>query len=366
MVKALKKILIFTTSMGHGSIAEAARAAFEDAGWQVKLVSFEFRETTLQYYPAYRLFPTLNKVGFELTKNGNFENLFRKIFKVRKLSDLEKVINKFQPDMVLSTYFLYNPPLEKLAKRYKFKLFNYICNPRTFHPLELSKKANLNLVYDEEARRRALELGVTPGKVKATGWLVRPQFYEVESCKLQERFTLTVCAGSLGAQGITKFLPVFTKLNRPITLNLIAGSNKMLLGIFKSYQKMTRTFEDFLQSENEVNVYGYTDKIHELMACSDLVAGKAGPNLLFESAAVGKPFLALSHIPGQENGNLEIIKEKDLGWVAEEPAKTRKLLNHILETKNALQEKKSSVERESVHNQHAAKKLTALTKQPHL
>ncbi|MEA2020815.1 MAG: glycosyltransferase [Patescibacteria group bacterium] len=344
-VNNVKRVLIFTTSMGHRSIAEAARAAFKEAGWRVKLVSFEFREATLQYYPAYKLFPTLNKVGFELTQNGKFENLFRKIFKVRKLGKLENVVKRFEPDLVLSTYFLYNPPLEKLAKECKFKLFNYVCNPRTFHPLELSKKAHLNLVYDEEARKRALELGVADEKVKAIGWLVRPRFYEVEEIP-GELFTLTVSAGSLGAQGFVKFLPIFSKLSKPIHLNLIAGSNKMLFNIFKSYQKMTRAFEDFVQNKNEVEVYGFTEEIDKLMAQSHVVAGKAGPNLLFESVAVGRPFLALSHIPGQEDGNLEIIDEKNLGWVAEQPSKAREILELLMEAVTFFEEKKKALEEE--------------------
>jgi len=48
------------------------------------------------------------------------------------------------------------------------------------------------------------------------------------------------------------------------------------------------------------------------MAQSDLVAGKAGPNILFEAVAAGKPFLTLTHVHGHESGNLEIIKESDV------------------------------------------------------
>ncbi len=354
-------MLIFTTGMGHRSIAEAVREAFESSKWEVKLVSFEW-ETTLQYYPAYKMFPVLNKAAFELTKNDNFEKFFRKVFRKRKLNKLEDIIRKFKPDLVISTYFLYNPPVGQLKEKYAFKLFNYVCNPRTFHPLELSAEADLNLVYDQKAKERAVELGVAAGKVKSVGWLVRSRFYEVKSSGAPRPFTLTVSAGSLGAQKIVKFLPIFERLNRSIRLNLISGSSKVLFNIFKSYKRLNKAIDDFIQSENEVNVYGFTDKIHELVADSDLVAGKAGPNLLFESVAAGKPFLALFHIPGQEDGNLEIIEKKGLGWVAEEPQRARELLNYILETGNTLQEKSPFVEKESLYNQQAAKRLIDLAR----
>lgn len=348
--------------MGHRSIAEAARAAFEDSGWKVKVVSFKFREATLQYYPAYRLFPFVNKVGFELTQDGKFESLFRKVFKVRKLGALENIIKKFEPDLVLSTYFLYNPPLSRLKEKYPFVFFNYVCNPRTYHPLELSEKADLNLVYDSKAKQRALELGVLAKKVEPVGWLVRPQFYGVEKSESRTNLTITICAGSLGAQGFVKFLPVFTRLSRPVYLNLIAGKNKMLFSIFGSYKKAVGAFEEFVQNKPEIEVYGFTNKIHELMANSDLVAGKAGPNLLFESVAVGKPFMALSHIPGQEDGNLEIIKNKKLGWVAEDPARSFEILEKILTDNNEFEFKREFIERERSYNKKSFEKLRKLAK----
>jgi len=358
----MKKVLIFTTGMGHRSIAEAARSAFEEAGWKVKLVSFEFRETTFFYYPIYKLFPSLNKVGFELTKNGSFEKMFQKIFKIRNIGELERIICRFEPHLVFSVYPLYNPPLEKLKEEYDFVFFNYVCNPRTFHPTELSRKADLNLVYDKETKKRAEELGISPESVKAVGWLVRPQFYETKSEQSTEYFTLTVSAGSLGAQGFVKFLPIFSKLNKPLQLNLIAGSNKMLFRIFKSYQKMNETFDDFIQNKNGIEVYGFTNEIHKLMARSNIVAGKAGPNLLFESVAVGKPFLALSHIPGQEDGNFEIIEDKNLGWVAEEPSKAREVMENLLESREQIKQKFKAISRERNYNKKSFGRLLNLAK----
>jgi UDP-N-acetylglucosamine:LPS N-acetylglucosamine transferase len=67
-------------------------------------------------------------------------------------------------------------------------------------------------------------------------------------------------------------------------------------------------------------------EIAPYMAAADVIAGKAGANVIFESVALGKPFIATSYIPAQEKANLEFIQRHGLGWVALEPEKLRKLI----------------------------------------
>jgi len=75
---------------------------------------------------------------------------------------------------------------------------------------------------------------------------------------------------------------------------------------------------------------GFSREMAKLIAASDVVFGKAGPNLIFEAAAQGKPFVAISHIYGQETGNLELIRRYRLGWVAEKLRRRRSLLKTII------------------------------------
>jgi len=89
-----------------------------------------------------------------------------------------------------------------------------------------------------------------------------------------------------------------------------------------------------------VRVIGFTTKMGKLMEEADIVAGKAGPNLLFEAVTCQKPFLALTYIPGQEDGNLDIIKNKNLGWVALTIEKADEILQEIKTNRTELEEKK--------------------------
>jgi processive 1,2-diacylglycerol beta-glucosyltransferase len=66
------------------------------------------------------------------------------------------------------------------------------------------------------------------------------------------------------------------------------------------------------------------------MAVADVIMGKAGPNMLFEAITLGKPFIATSYIPGQEEANLEFIRRHKLGWVAIKAEQQEVLLKKLL------------------------------------
>src|SRR5258708_13112221 len=73
-----------------------------------------------------------------------------------------------------------------------------------------------------------------------------------------------------------------------------------------------------------------TKEMAPFRATADVVMGKAGPNSLFESVMLGKPFIATAYIPGQEYANLSFIQHHGLGWVALQPRTLRSLLNTLI------------------------------------
>jgi hypothetical protein len=60
-----------------------------------------------------------------------------------------------------------------------------------------------------------------------------------------------------------------------------------------------------------------------------------------------KPFVAISHISGNESGNLGMIKEFNLGWVAENPFTAGKLIKDIIADPGILQPKRDDLEKMS-------------------
>ena len=89
-----------------------------------------------------------------------------------------------------------------------------------------------------------------------------------------------------------------------------------------------------------------------MLTASDIVFGKAGPNFLFDVVARKKPMVAITHIGGQEDGNIEIIKKKGLGWVKEKPGQAADFLLEYLEDPKYYQRKfRNNIREEARNNQ---------------
>ena len=90
------------------------------------------------------------------------------------------------------------------------------------------------------------------------------------------------------------------------------------------------------------------------------VRAKAGPNSLFESVATKTPYFAISHISGQEDGNLDIIKDYKLGFVEERSAKAVKLLKQTCNNPETLKQFDKSLETLAKYNKNSGKRLIEL------
>lgn len=93
------------------------------------------------------------------------------------------------------------------------------------------------------------------------------------------------------------------------------GVDKVSFNLVREYQKMFSK----LRKDNIVKIVhlGWIENMAEVLSACDIVFGKAGPNFLFDVVAVEKPFVAITHIGGQEDGNIDLIKKKKLGLIRE-------------------------------------------------
>ncbi|MBO0781548.1 MAG: hypothetical protein J2P37_22230, partial [Ktedonobacteraceae bacterium] len=98
------------------------------------------------------------------------------------------------------------------------------------------------------------------------------------------------------------------------------------------------------------------------MAAADVVMGKAGPNMLFESVTLGRPFIATAYIPGQEHANLEFIRRHGLGWVALTAEQQMALLTRLLAERAELASMDASVEEYRRWNLEGTQKIAPLIK----
>jgi len=218
------------------------------------------------------------------------------------------------------------------------------------------------LVYDQVDLGEGLRRRIPAEKILVTGWWTRSEMYKkYNSQKVRQKLGFTdnrpiifVGGGSLGSNILAKFLPSLLFINKKVGFIFNTGTDKLALRLVKDTSKLL----DRLKKKGVVQIkcFGWIDNMAEVLSACDIVFGKAGPNFLFDVVACQKPFVAVTHIGGQEDGNIDLIREKHLGWVREKPMQLSNFLLEYLKKPKKFEEKyKESISEEAKRNKNSMK-----------
>jgi len=346
MERRKKKILVLTDDMpwGHRSIA---KAIFNYLKENEKESSLEvvFREIKANigmtgdlYTFNYRYMPKSNRIFHNFLKNKSVRDLMEEA-SILNLPKIRKEVEKIKPDLIISAYFFHSWSLARWRKKENklFKLWAVVPDPWTVNPISFIKEADLNIVYDEISLKEGQKWGIEKEKMMITGWWTRMEMYKkynyLESRKelgfVDNRPVIFVGGGSLGMNSLPKLLPAILTLKKKVGIVINTGTDKMAFNLVEQFVKVLRKFKkDELVM---IKHLGWIENMNEVLAGCDIVFGKAGPNFLFDVVAVGKPFVAMTHIGGQEDGNIDLIKKKKLGWIKEKNGEISSFLFEYLE-----------------------------------
>jgi 1,2-diacylglycerol 3-beta-galactosyltransferase len=153
---------------------------------------------------------------------------------------------------------------------------------------------------DGAAADRYVEIGlpVTPefllGPLRA-----RERRASRRSLGLSSRSFLVVLTG--GAEGSGRIYQRAAAIVRQfddVAVVAICGRNRRL------HRRLTRLAA---RADGRLTVQGFVDNMAEWLHCADLVVTKAGPGTIAEATCCGAPLLLTSHVPGQEEGNAELV-----------------------------------------------------------
>jgi len=355
----MKTIGIFTSEQGHKSMADAIlEKILISKKYKVKKFHSE-APLNFIYKTFYKFSPKIWGKSFYastklLNKNQEINQLVDNYLKNFVEEEVVSFVEKNKIDLAISTHFLYNKILTKFQKEKNIPYFNIIPDPRTIHSIYPVKDAKLNFIFDENVPKNSIK----DCQTKISGWFVRKRFedkFDLEKLRKElkvkkDELNFLIVSGSEGSNMVLKLLPSIINCEKKINFFIACGRNKIL---FKNIVGIKKSVEKLSSSQAKIIPLAFTKEIHKYMQIADLVIGKAGPNTLFESVACETPFFATTHMIGQEDGNLEIIKDYNLGFVEEKAKKANKKLSAIIKNPEILDKFSKDLKKMKKYNQNS-------------
>lgn len=330
-------IWVLTAGFGDGhntaarSVAEALR--LQSPGQRVEVCDLISEAHPLlagfsqaAYRAVITTFPALWKMAYHgFAKPGVCESAKW----IRPLvAALEHKLQNDRPQVIVSTYPLYSSLLAAVRARGVPvpPIVTVITDSITVHPSWTVAPSDLLCVADEDTRESVLRLGVAPEVIHVTGFPVGLAFRQADSAPANERKPAQVLympSTSTGhvARTLEELRPL---LQKGVHLTLQTGRHSSRL-----YQAIRRFLD--LNPNLQVDVIGWTNRIPELLLSHDILISKAGGAILHEALAARIPAIIDYVVPGQEEGNAELLIHNHCGLRSHSPEETAVHLQRMLD-----------------------------------
>ena len=327
----MKKILILTAGFGDGH--NAAARSLRDA---IEMLDEDARTEVLDLFAdSYGVFNTfarktyLGVVQYAPKLWGGIYSLLESPLVEKQLGNftrlqgtLEKILGETQPDCVISTYPVYGHVIEKIYRNHHerpFRFITVITDSITINSAWYRAAADFFCVANEASAEALLKGGVPKKQIKTLGFPVNPVFngpvadLPAPVGDEPRRVLYIINTGKKKAgKAIDRLLEI-----ENVHLTITAGRDAKLRS-----ELIDRT----RNQSDRVRVFGWTNQMPELMMSHHLVISKAGGATVQEAIAARCPMIVNQVIPGQEEGNAELIWRYNLGAIGE---KNRELAEQV-------------------------------------
>ena len=320
----MKKILILTAGFGDGhnaaarSLRDAIEQLDEDARVEVldlfansygafNTLACKTYLSVVQYAPKIwgGIYSLLDKSPLVEKQLGNFSRL---------QSTLEKILTESQPDCVVSTYPVYGHVIQKICRNHHerpFRLVTVVTDSITVNSAWFRAGSDYFCVANDASAEVLRKGGVASDKIKVSGFPVCLAFTHPPAQKLhlpighEPRRLLYII--NTGKKKAGKAIDRLLELDN-VHLTVTVGRDSHL---------RAKLIERTRDCGDRVRVLGWTNLMPELMMTHHLIVSKAGGATVQEAIAAQCPMIVNQVIPGQEEGNAQLIEKFKLGAVVE-------------------------------------------------
>ncbi|MBV8099077.1 MAG: glycosyltransferase [Verrucomicrobia bacterium] len=222
---------------------------------------------------------------------------------------LVKFIRKFDPHITVCTHFMPAGIISDLIAKDRLDAhLSIVVTDLDFHAMWLSRMFHRYFVAIDETRAHLEMLGLPTDRITVSGIPIDPEFASpIDRVGTRQNYrlhptrpTLLLSAGALGVGPAEFLVDRLKQLRNKVQTLVVCGRN------IETRDRVQRAVG--YDNEN-FQVFGYTDRMPDLMKISDLFIGKPGGLTSAEALTCGLPMVIVSPIPGQEERNSDHLLE---------------------------------------------------------
>jgi processive 1,2-diacylglycerol beta-glucosyltransferase len=321
-----KRILILTASFGEGHNSAARGVRDGLARVSPEGVEVELHDLFAEAYGPINEFVRKSYLGLInvaprawgivyrwLDRKKDFDNEFARLSRLKQ--HFAALLERFQPDVVISTFPAYPNVLREIAEQNPggvrpCKSVVIVTDSITINASWYHCAADYFLVANEQSAFVLKAVRVAPEKIKVFGFPVSPKFADVVGNRVLQpknsdrRVLYMIHAATRGAPDLVRRL-----VDLGVDLTVTIGRA----------DKLRPAIETAVDGR-PAKILGWTDELPRMMHESHLLIGKAGGATVQEAIAAGCPMVINHVVAGQEEGNARLIVETNSGVVANSPA----------------------------------------------
>jgi processive 1,2-diacylglycerol beta-glucosyltransferase len=248
-----------------------------------------------------------------LDRKKDFDNEFARFSRLKE--HFTALLERFQPDIVISTFPAYPNVLREIAEENPggvrpCKSVVIVTDSITINASWYHCAADYFLVANEQSASVLKAVGVAPEKIKVFGFPVSPKFADVVGNRVlpsknsDRRVLYMIHAATRGAPDLVRRL---VDLGVDLTVTIGRADN-------------LRPAIERAAGSSKTRIVGWTDELPRMLYESHLLIGKAGGATVQETIAAGCPMIINHVVAGQEEGNARLIIETNSGVIALSPA----------------------------------------------
>ena len=309
-----KKFLLLTASVGSGhekaagAIAEGIKKSFPQA--QLDIVDFMSWHTSAVnafmkgcYLKMLSLVPNLYEFMYQFTAGKRKGGCIQLLMAYAMSISIKNLIRTHEPDVIICTHPFPAEAVSHLGEKWRKKFLSAaVITDYSVHQMWICPHMNLYFVGCDFMQKQLIADGIAQNTIYVTGIPVAENFQKEKDKLLcrqklglaKNKPVILLMGGGLGLGRIGMALEQLEAIDDSLQLLVVAGRNRELLHKAEAVSR---------QSHHKILVYGYTDKVHELMGAADILLTKPGALTLTEALSLGLPMLLHEPIPGPETDN---------------------------------------------------------------